>query len=142
MQYYRPWELRPAEEVQIKLQIKEADESIKHELAKHETANGADTVMAEVHPPVSEPTSQHTETDEQTQKTKGDGETELVGASKHADTNTQETHRDPTKTTNDDNISVPDTVPEENNPKSPDEKPHDEHGGEELVEGQEDDVIY
>jgi hypothetical protein len=141
MQYYKPWELVPEEEAQIKQQIKETDEAINQELAKHEAANGADIGMAEVHPPAFESLPSSAEPGEQTQKTNGDGETELVGANKDVDTNTQEPLPEATKTT-DKKISTSDTIAENDRPQTPDEKPHDDHGGEELVEGQEDDVIY
>jgi hypothetical protein len=131
----------PEEEAQIKQQIKETDEAIKQELTKHEAANGVDIGMAEVHPPDSESLPSSAEPDEQTHKTNGDGETELVGANKDGDTNIQEHLPDPTKTT-DENISTSDTIAENDRPQTPDERLHDDHGGEELVEGQEDDVIY
>jgi hypothetical protein len=131
----------PEEEAQIKQRIKETDEAIKQELAKHEAENGAGRETTEVHPPVSVSLPSNTEPDEQTQKTNGDGETELVGAYKVADTNTQTLLPDPTKSA-DNNISTSETITENDQPQTPDEKPHDDNGGEELVEGQEDDVIY
>jgi hypothetical protein len=96
--------------------------------------------MTEVHPPVSKALTSSTEPEVQIQKQNGD--VELVGANdkksetdKQGDTNTD-------TTTTDEMILTSDTVKETDLPTIPDQKPHDEHGGEELVEGQEDDVIY
>jgi len=140
MQYYKPWELREDEEEQIKQQIDKVEVIIKQDLAKHDSTESADTEMTEVHPPVSETLPSNTEPDEQIQKL--DGDMELVGADQpKSDTDKQDDTSRATTTT-DEGISTSDPIAEEDQPTVPDEKPHDEHGGEELVEGQEDDVIY
>ena len=61
---------------------------------------------------------------------------DLVGEA----TNTQEAVPDPPVTNDDDNVPFEQAQPEVE--KKVEEKAHDDHGGEELVEGQEDDVIY
>jgi hypothetical protein len=102
--------------------------------------SAADTEMTEVHPPVSAALPSSTEPDAQTQASNGD--VELVGAyEKNSDTDKQDNSTMITTAT-DETISPCETVKEKPRPRTPDEKPHDEHGGEELVEGQEDDVIY
>lgn len=146
MQYYKPWELREDEEEQIKQQIQEVDATIKAELAKHDSTSAADTEMTEVHTPVSEALPSSTEPE--TQLKKSNGNVELVGADEEKpDTDKQENSSMAiptaiTTATPDVTASNSDTVKETEPPRTPDEKPHDEHGGEELVEGQEDDVIY
>jgi hypothetical protein len=144
MQYYKPWELREDEEEQIKRQIEQVDATIKAELANDNVTSAADTEMIEVHPPVSEALSSNTEAEPQLQKSNGD--MELVGADeKKSDTDKQgDSNMAITSTTaiTDETTVVCDTSKEKDRPKTPDAKPHDEHGGEELVEGQEDDVIY
>lgn len=140
MQYYKPWELREEDEEQIKRQTELVDATIKEELAKYDSTSAADTEMTEVHPPVSETLPSSTEPDAQTQALNGD--VELVGAyAKNSDTDKQDNSTMITTAT-DETISPCETVKEKDRPRTPDEKPHDEHGGEELVEGQEDDVIY
>lgn len=143
-QYYKPWELREDEEEQIKRQIERVDALIKAELVHDDRTRAADTDMTEVHPPVCEALPPDTETEPQLQKTSRDAE--LVGAAeKNIDTDKQEnlsTASTTTTSTGDVTTLVSDTSKEKERPKIPDEKPHDEHGGEELVEGQEDDVIY
>jgi len=115
--YYRPWDLRPEEEAQIKQQISETEEVVSKELAGKE---------AETEPK---------EADVQMEEEQKPG---LVGDDI---TNKQKATATPEpQPTND--------VPmNDERPKS-EEKGHerrvsnDDHGGEELVEGQEDDVIY
>ena len=97
--------------------------------------------MAEVHPPASKPISSNTEPDEQIREAAADGEQELVGANKVADTNLQKSTSHSTKATNDD-PTTSNTAMKTHLSKTSDEKSHDDHTGEELVEGQEDDVIY
>ena len=141
MQYYKPWELREDEEKQIKRQIAEVDETIKRELAEHGTTTGADTEMAEVHPPVSKPIPANAETDQQSQTTTAEDGKELVGANNDVDTNLQKSAPDTTNATNED-LSTTNIAAGTELVTIPDQKPHDDHTGEELVEGQEDDVIY
>lgn len=140
MQYYKPWELREDEEEQIKRQIEDVDATIRQELAKHAPTSIADTEMAEVHSPVSKDLTPSTEPRVQIQNQNED--VELVGADdKKSDTDKQG-DPDMVTTGTDDMILTSDTVKHDNLSPIPDHKPQDENGGEELVEGQEDDVIY
>ena len=132
-QYYRPWDLRPEEEAQIKQQISETEEVVSKELAGKE----AETEPKEVHhsPKPSDDSAERPQADVQMEEEQKPG---LVGDDI---TNKQKATATPEpQPTND--------VPmNDERPKS-EEKGHerrvsnDDHGGEELVEGQEDDVIY
>lgn len=96
--------------------------------------------MTEVYPPVSKALTLSTEPDTQIQKSNGD--VELVGADDMKSNTDKQDNSNMTTATTDDAILTHDIVAEKEQPRNSDEKPHDEHGGEELVEGQEDDVIY
>jgi len=117
--YYRPWDLRSEEEERIKQQIEDTERLIEKELAESSSATTAD-------PGIAEPGEMDVTVEEKEKP-------ELVGEA----TNEQEVIPEP-QTTND--VPIQDAQPDIE--KKVDEKAHDDHGGEELVEGQEDDVIY
>ena len=96
--------------------------------------------MTEVHPPVSEDLPSSTEPEAQIQQQNGD--VELVGANDKKSETDKQGDSNIITTSTDEMLLTSDTVKEIDLPTIPDQKPHDEHGGEELVEGQEDDVIY
>lgn len=151
-QFYKPWEIRPEEEEQIKHQIEDAKKSIEAEADEHqakkrdEEKDKAEEVQ-HPHPSASqlngaEPSKQPENAEDIVQEN-GQPKTDLVGAD----------------TTNDEQATTYKSVPEldtannEDKPKAQakvgevetgkqEEKTNEDHGGEELVEGQEDDVIY
>lgn len=139
-QYYKPWDLRPEEETQIKEQIEETESLIAKELAERKAEISAKTDPEEVHHPLkqspglAEESLKAGQTDVHMEE---EPKPDLVGDD----------------TTNEQEAAAPKPEPQSTNdvemnevqPKSeekPEDRPHDDHGGEELVEGQEDDVIY
>lgn len=134
-QYYRPWDLRSEEDERIKKQIEETERLIEKELAEASPTDVADPGPAEVphSPKHSQDSAEPPKPDEMDVTEEDKEKPELVGEA----TNEQEAVPDPQATN--------DVLTEQEQPeveKKVEEKPHDDHGGEELVEGQEDDVIY
>lgn len=134
-QYYRPWDLRPEENERIKQQIEDTERLIEKELAESQSAAAEENEPAQVlhSPKPSQNPAEPPQPDEMDVTVEGKEKSELVGEA----TNEQNTVPDP-RVTND--VPVEDAQPE--GEKKMEEKTHDDHGGEELVEGQEDDVIY
>ena len=122
-QYYKPWELRPEEGDRIKQQIEDTEKIINEELAK-EMEKEPVKVQEPVQP--SSDSAERSQAKAEDVDMDGEQKPELVGQD---NTNIQDPDPDPQPT---------DDVPTE--PPRPESK--DEHHGEELVEGQEDDVIY
>ena len=134
-QYYRPWDLRSEEDEQIKKQIEDTERLIEKELAEASATDVADPGPAEVpHSPKSSPDSAEPPKPDDMDVTVEEKEKpELVGEA----TNEQKAVPDPHASNN---VPIEQEQPEVE--KKVEEKAHDDHGGEELVEGQEDDVIY
>ena len=134
-QYYKPWDLRSEEDERIKKQIEDTERHIEKELAESSPADGVDPGPAEVphSPKHSQDSAEPPKPDDMDVTVEEKEEPELVGEA----TNEQEAVPDP-QATNDTHIEQ--EQPEDE--KKAEEKAHDDHGGEELVEGQEDDVIY
>jgi hypothetical protein len=134
-QYYRPWDLRSEEEEQIKQQIEDTERLIEKELAESSSSDVAETGPAEVphSPKLSQDSAEPPKPDEMDVTVEEKEKPELVGEA----TNEQEAVPDP-QITNDAPIEDAQAEGE----KKMEERTHDDHGGEELVEGQEDDVIY
>jgi hypothetical protein len=152
-QFYKPWELRPEEDDRIKRQIEDAEKTIETEVDEHQAKesssmeeNKAEEVQAS-HSSASqidraEPSNQPEDQDDIKQDDE-QSRAEPVGTDT---TNDEQVAAD--KSTheveiagNKDKPEVEATVREEDTGK-PEEKTNEDHGGEELVEGQEDDVIY
>jgi hypothetical protein len=134
-QYYRPWDLRSEEEERIKQQIEDTERLIQKELAESSSATAADPGPAEVPHSLklSQDPAEPPKPGEMDVTVEEKEKPELVGEA----ANEQEPIPEP-QPTND--VPIQDAQPEIE--KKMDEKAHDDHGGEELVEGQEDDVIY
>jgi hypothetical protein len=134
-QYYRPWDLRPEEEERIKQQIEDTERLIEKELAESSPATAANPGPAEVPHSLklSQDAAEPPKPGEMDVTAEEKEKPELVGEA----TDTQEAIPEP-QPTND--VLIRDAQPEVQ--KKVDEKAQDDHGGEELVEGQEDDVIY
>ena len=143
-QYYKPWDLRTEEEDRIKQQIEDTDSAIDKELAEHEQRKQAETGPPEVpqHSPKPAPSlAEDPKPDDPDTKMEEDEEQpkpELVGAPA---TNEQDTAPGP-PTSNDNDVPRTVDVPTVRREEKLEERASDDHGGEELVEGQEDDVIY
>lgn len=140
-QYYRPWDLRPDEDERIKQQVEETERLVEKELADTTPADVADAGPAEVvpHSPKpsrtsAEPAKPDDDDVDATVEDKGKPP-ELVGEA----ANEQDAIPEP-RVTNE--VPSVEQSPPTESKKKVEDKPHDDHGGEELVEGQEDDVIY
>jgi hypothetical protein len=136
-QYYKPWDLRSEEEERIKQQIEDTERLIEKELAESSSSDVAETGPAEMPhtPKLSQDPAEPPKPDEMdaTMEEKEKEKPELVGEA----TNEQDAVPDP-QATND----VPIEDAHADGEKKAEDRSHDDHGGEELVEGQEDDVIY
>lgn len=121
--YYKPWDLRPEEETQIKEQIEETESVIAKELAERNAETSAKTESEEA--------------GQMDVHVEEEPKPDLVGDDT---TNEQEAAapKPEPKSTND--VEMNEVRPKSE--EKPEDRPHDDHGGEELVEGQEDDVIY
>lgn len=125
--------MRSEEEDRIKQQIEETEKLISKELAQKTLEKEAETGPKEVlqlHEPSLEPTEQPNPGQMDIQMEEA-SKPDLVG---EENTNGQKAPPEP-ESTNDVSMGDSQQVQSE-------EKAHDDHGGEELVEGQEDDVIY
>lgn len=152
-QFYKPWELRPEQQEQIKRRIEDAEMAVKAELDEHRASKGSEEAehgAEEVHCPDSSASHvRGTEPSKQPGKQKditgsfGQPVAELVGADATNDeqvaVNTSAPEVVPAN--NEDERQVSARVHEEETGQQ-EEKTNEDHGGEELVEGQEDDVIY
>ncbi|KIV80792.1 hypothetical protein PV11_08268 [Exophiala sideris] len=149
--YYKPWEMREKEEDTVKRQIEEAEDTIRRELDESEakrsreqpaapaesgspaTGRDQDTEMS---------SGQPRETDHAQEGQGDDGPDSQMGSGR--DDQQPADDQSPSGTTKDGQTSVPETEPKQESgdiaprPVSKD----DDHGGEELERGQEDDVIY
>lgn len=136
--YYKPWELRAEEEEVIRKQVDEVEDELRPEQA---------VVDGRAPTPVNE--------DEPKEETKEelDVKTEDVTNQNGEDTQEDTIQNDPatesgsTDDTNKDAEEPPQTIPpskseEISTPPTEEKAKEDDHGGEELVEGHEDDVIY
>lgn len=134
-QYYRPWDLGPDEEQQIKGQIEDIERLIERELAESDMSDPAHTTSAEephvpqlpqdsAAPPQPDEMNATVDTMERSDVA-AEGKSELEAVPDR-------------EVTND---APAEDVPAQGEKKVED-RPQDDHGGEELVEGQEDDVIY
>jgi hypothetical protein len=134
-QYYRPWDLRSEEEERIKQQIEDTERLIEKELAESSASDVAVTGPTEVlhSSKPSQNSAELPKPDEMDVTVEEKEKPELVGEA----TNEQEAVPDP-QVTNDPQIEDAQAEGE----KKVEDRTHDDHGGEELVEGQEDDVIY
>jgi hypothetical protein len=134
-QYYRPWDLRSEEEERIKQHIEDTERLIEKELAESSASDAADTGPTEVlhSPKPSQKSAELPKPDEMDVTVEEKEKPQLVGEA----TNEHEAVPDPQVTNN---PSIEDAQSE--GEKKMEDRTHDDHGGEELVEGQEDDVIY
>jgi len=156
-QFYKPWELRPEEDEQIRLQIEEAGKSIELEVDEHRTTaadEGKDKADEVQHPypsasqadgaePLTQP--EHAEVAvRENEQPKAGAVVESVGV---VTTNHEQEIREksvPDVNTANHEEEKPEARDEvgEAESKKAEEKSNEDHGGEELVEGQEDDVMY
>ena len=141
-QYYKPWDLRPEEEGHIKSQIEKIRTAIEEELAEHadgrRIGDGTDEVhVADTGPP---PNIDGAAPADSGDLTRAEMEqAELVSAD-----STAQPIDAPMPEDGDDHDAATTTFEDVPMPsaESTEERQNDDHGGEELVEGQEDDVIY
>jgi hypothetical protein len=156
-QFYKPWDLRPEEDEQIRLQIEEAGKSIEMELDEHRTTaadedkDKADEVQ-HPHPSAShvdgaEPRAQpeHTEVAaQQNEQPKAEAMVESVGVVTTSDEQATLEKSGPDINTANHEEEKPEVRDKDGEAESKraEEKSNEDHGGEELVEGQEDDVMY
>jgi hypothetical protein len=152
-QFYKPWGLRPEEEDQIKRQIEDASKAVETELEGHRPKRRTDseeTKGEEVQHPQSSasPTdgAEATTQPEDRRDAKEDNEQPMLDLARDENTDheqaaTQNGAAVPETAIGEDKPQVEGKVNQEENGKQ-EEKSHDDHGGEELVEGQEDDVMY
>ena len=136
--YYKPWELRPEEEEQIKKQKDEVEEQI--QIEEHQSNGRASTPLKE------------TEADQQVEE-KPPAETQDIVMKNEDEPSEDEVKQEP-EPENVDGVDLSDKkgedapgspVPQaDEDPKSQmeDKSKDDDHGAEELVEGHEDQVIY
>jgi hypothetical protein len=152
-QFYKPWELRPEEDDRIKRQIEDAEKAIETEVDEHQAKkisgleeNQAEEVQASHSSAGQVDRAESSNQPEDQDDIKQDDEqsrAELVGIDI---TNDEQVAAD--KSTNEVKIASIKDKPEveamvrEEDRGKPEEKTNEDHGGEELVEGQEDDVIY
>ena len=123
-QYFKPWELRPEEDDRIKQQIEDTEKLINDEVTIEKVENEPVKVQEPTEP--SSNSAERPQAQAEDVNMDGEQKPELVGEDA---TNEQDPVPEP-RTTDDTPIEPP----------RPESK--DEHHGEELVEGQEDDVIY
>ena len=136
MQYYKPWELIPSEEERIKAQVEETEAIIEKEREQWEAENPTDEQQV---PPDSDSKTEPPETKETT-----NGQTDTVGDS----TNNEEGEPPGPKSEEEDtNMNGTASPGDERKTAEPAEaepaeaaKDHDDGG--EVVEGEEDTVIY
>ena len=134
-QYYKPWELLPSEEERIKAQVEETEAIIEKEREQWEAENPADEQQV---PPDSDSKTEPPETKETT-----NGQTDTVGDT----TNNEEGEPPGPKVEGDTNMNGTASPGDERKTTEPAEaepteaaKDHDDGG--EVVEGEEDTVIY
>jgi hypothetical protein len=161
VQFYKPWDLRPEEEDQIKRQIEDAEKAMDDaekvmdtEVDEHEANNRNDKQESKAkevqHPPSSASQAGGAEAElqpEERKDTTGDNEkaeADLVGANTTNDEQivTEKNAPDLDNSNREDKPDGQAEAREEDSRKHGEKPHHDDHGGEELVEGQEDDVIY
>ena len=140
-QYYKPWEVREQEEEAIKRQIDEVEETIRREVAESEVKRRP----APKSPESRQDRDPDVENDQtrQTDYANGTSNEEKLPTSSGNEPKPSEGD-DESKTVQTGVSSDAETVPEQ---KAKDETQRpvskdDDHGGEELELGQEDDVIY
>ena len=128
------------EDDRIKRQIEDAERLIEKELAESSSSNVAETGPAEVlhSPKLSPDSAEPPKTAEEMDVAMEEEENEKPQRVGEA-TNEQGTVSDP-EATND--VPMEDDEVKGEEKKVEERNHHDDHGGEELVEGQEDDVIY
>lgn len=152
LQFYRPWELRAEEEDRIKRQIQAAEKDVENEVNEHQRRkeDKDDKEKEGQHPyfsasqvdgaqPPQEPGHEENATKED-----GQPKAELLGADVTNEEQVTTESNVPELDAADDedeNIETQASVLEDEDRKQ-EEKTSEDHGGEELVEGQEDDVIY
>ncbi|KAK4941159.1 hypothetical protein LTR10_018832 [Elasticomyces elasticus] len=149
--YYKPWEMREKEEDTIKRQIEEAEDIIRRETDESEAkrSRGQPDVPTESGSPATrrdqdtEMSNGQSHQTDHAQEDQGDNDPDSQMVSgRHEQQPGENPHT--SNTTEDVQISVPGTEPKQ---ESEDIAPRpvskdDDHGGEELERGQEDDVIY
>ncbi|KAB2578964.1 Pinin/SDK/MemA protein [Lasiodiplodia theobromae] len=128
--FYKPWELRPEEEDIIKAQVEEAEASIERELAEFERRKQAE-----------EEATPEKEADAEAHKTE-----DMVGSEQANEPPKSPQEQDNAATSDDqvDPVSHPDSQENGHAAKDHDNKAkehHDDHG-EEVLEAEEDTVIY
>lgn len=151
--FYKPWEIRSDEEEQIKRQIEDAEKAIQVEADKHREEKKDEGKGDNSEEMYQEPSSTaHVSGGEALEEP--DNQHDIVQDNSHpsADLVGADTTNDK-QAAMDKVISEVDTISDENNSEAQaairkeetrkqEEKTNEDHGGEELVEGQEDDVIY
>lgn len=142
LQYYKPWELLPEEEKQIESQIKAATVAVHKERRDVEgSLNKTDT--AKVLPTDSEQTVPHdAETVEQPTATEEGPEARREEEQAPEERNEQTKDGEPAPTTNQNEPTKDERASRQEEKSGDQHKGADDHGGEELLEGAEDDVIY
>jgi len=132
--YYRPWELKPGEEQRIREQKASVEEEITRVLAER-TAG----VMERkgMHQEVRGPASERVEEEvAEVKNSDVEMETEATSNESKQEKGKADVSPDETQTKHEDGIAG------QTSPAAEERHKEDDHGGEELVEGQEDDVIY
>ena len=136
--YWRPWELREHEEEKIRQQREEVEQIIEREVREWEEKERARRAEQSENGPRGKPDERDHEThlsnmsDFGTAPPKGGHEEEGTDFANGPAANPLVDGRD----------VVPSNTERPKSRDKVDERHHDDHGGEELVEGQEDDVIY
>ena len=124
--YYKPWEIRETESSTIERQKEEVEDEIRREIEKFD---GKDPALSD-EPPRPDMEKENGDSNGTSSNVNGDL-TEIQAA-------TNGDHKDETSGTDRKMDEVEDPPPPEEKPKQDEH----EHNGEELVQGQEDDVIY
>ncbi|KAF7504088.1 hypothetical protein GJ744_002853 [Endocarpon pusillum] len=149
--FYRPWELRAEEEDRIKRQIQAAEKAVENEINEHQRGeedkdnknNEGQHPSFSASPIGGAQPPQQPGNEENATKQDGQPKAELVGAdaTNEEQATTESTVPEVDAVNYDDNTETQASVLEDEARKH-EEKTSEDHGGEELVEGQEDDVIY
>ena len=128
-QYYKPWELLPGDEDRIKSQVEEADRTIARENSQHEADHSSD-----VPPPLEAKKDENAEVEKSVSSP-----SETVGPN----TNEKETISSPQhkKDANTEGSTEPE-LDAKTKVQSETAKDQGDDGGEEMLEGEEDTVIY
>jgi pinin/SDK/memA/ protein conserved region len=140
--YYKPWELRPEEEEQIKKQVEEVEGAIRKEQSDD---SGQTTDVVDANAPKQDIKEEPSTTSEDASMQNGDGPREdaVKKEPEDADVEDEGTKANGEGELSDENpTSAPEVAAKSPAEDKEDKSKDDDHRGEELVEGHEDDVIY